>query len=169
MKNKVVVLLSLMAFLFSCSNHYGDAKSVEKDPVTKEQTIIFDKLIGLWKNEDGMSYEKWEKNEDGSYLSRGFQIKESDTVYTEQVLVHKEGGQWMSENTVIGQNNGEAIGFKITKLSVDEAHFSNPAHDFPTDIHYRLKDDNTINAYIAGPNQSGARDTIPFNFLRVAN
>jgi len=45
--------------------------------------------------------------------------------------------------------------------------FSNPAHDFPTDINYTVADANTLRAFIVGPNNKGGKDTIPFNYIRV--
>ncbi len=166
MNTKVILVLSALWLFSSCGNNTANKTF---DNSSQEHFKLFDKLIGLWKNEDGKSYERWTKNVDGSYLSLGFQVKDLDTVYTERVYVHYENGQLISENTVFEQNEGKAIKFTITKLTQDEVHFNNPTHDFPTDIHYFLANENTIHAFIAGPNQSGSRDTIPFNFIRVVN
>ncbi|MBK7871748.1 MAG: hypothetical protein IPJ74_14255 [Saprospiraceae bacterium] len=167
MNNRTILLFSVLGLLSACGNKATNATSDDASAETSEEMIVFDKLIGLWKNEDGKSYERWTKNADGSYLSTGFQVNDADTIYTERVHVHRENDQWISENTVSGQNEGTAVKFTVTKLTKDEAHFNNPAHDFPTDIHYHLADENTIQAFIAGPNQSGSHDTIPFNFIRV--
>lgn len=166
MNNKIIYLVLAMNLLTACGNQSSDNSSQNKK---EDQTLIFDNLVGLWKNEDGKSYERWTKNADGSYLSVGFQIKNGDTQYAERVHVHRENDKWVSENSVTGQNDGKAIKFMVTTLTREELHFSNPAHDFPTDIHYHLPDKNNIKAFIAGPNQSGGRDTIPFNFTRVVN
>lgn len=169
MNNKAIIFLSALGLLSACGNNATKTTSDNSSQEKLEQVILFDRLIGLWKNEDGKSYERWTKNVDGSYLSVGFQVKDADTVYAERVYVHRENGQWTSENTVLEQNEGKAVKFTVTKLTQDEAHFNNPTHDFPTDIHYYLADENTIHAFIAGPNQSGSRDTIPFNFMRIVN
>lgn len=168
--NKIaILLLSAMGLFSACGNNATKTTSDNLSQEKLEEVILFDRLIGLWKNEDEKSFERWTKNADGSYLSVGFQAKNADTVFTEHVYVHRENDQWISENTVSGQNEGKAIKFTVVKLSQDIAHFSNPTHDFPTDIYYHLADDNILRAFIAGPNPSGNRDTIPFNFMRVVN
>lgn len=174
MNNKGILLLSALGLLSACGNNAANTTSgnppQEVDTrLDTEQAMVFDRLVGLWKSEDGTSYERWRKNADGSYLAVGFQVNNADTVYSERVYIHRENGQWVSENTVPGQNEGKAIPFAVTKLTSDEVHFSNPAHDFPTDIHYHLSGDNAISAYITGPNQSGGFDTIPFDFVRAVD
>lgn len=169
MNIKVILLFSALGLFSACGNNANNKTSDNLSQEKLEELILFDRIIGLWKNEDGKSLERWTKNVDGSYLSVGFRVKDADTVYTERVYVHRENDQWISENTVLEQNDGKAVKFTVTKLTQNEAHFNNPTHDFPTDIHYNLADENTIKAFIAGPNQSGSRDTIPFNFMRVVN
>jgi hypothetical protein len=132
----------------------------------KPQILVFDKLIGTWKNEDGKSFERWTKNDNG-YKSVGFRLKGADTIYTEQVMVRNEDGKWISENTVVGQNEGKAVKFIASILTDNTVQFGNPAHDFPTDINYTVANANTLNAFIVGPNNKGGKDTIPFNFIRV--
>lgn len=157
-----------MGLFSACGNNATKTTSDNLSQEKLEEVILFDRLIGLWKTK---TKKLWalDKNADGSYLSVGFQVKNADTVFTEHVYVHRENGQWISENTVSGQNEGKAIKFTVVKLNQDIAHFSNPTHDFPTDIYYHLADDNILRAFIAGPNPSGNRDTIPFNFMRVVN
>ena len=174
---KIIPFVIALGLFSTCDNNPTDNAAseivlhdtVEQLDEKHEQIILFHRLLGVWKNEDGKSYERWTKNADGSYNSVGFQLKDKDTVFTERVYVHLENDQWVSENTVPDQNNGNAIKFKVTSLSENEAHFNNPTHDFPTDIHYSLSGNDTIQVYIAGPNQIGSFDTIPFNFIRIAN
>jgi hypothetical protein len=167
MKIKTIVVLSALGLSSACGSKEKPTSSEGALQKNLQQEIIFDRLLGLWKNEEGSGFERWTMNADGSYFSVGFRVKDADTLYTERVHVHQEGNQWVSENTVTGQNEGKAIKFAVSQLIRDEVHFSNPAHDFPTDIHYRLTDVNTITAYIAGPNETGGKDTIPFQFKRI--
>ncbi len=169
MNIKSILLFYALGLLTACDNNMSNTTSEKVAKEKIEKGIMFDRLVGVWKNEDGKSYERWIKNADGSYLSEGFQVKDGDTVYAERVYVYQENSHWFSENTVPTQNEGKAVKFKVTQLSQDEVHFNNPAHDFPTDIHYHLTGKNTIYAFIAGPNLSGSRDTISFNFIRVVN
>lgn len=169
MNYQIYILASAFAVLSACSTNTVDPVEDSTLPKTDEELILFDKMLGLWENEDGKSYERWSKLDDNTYLSVGFQVDGADTVYTERVEIHNKNGQWISENTVPGQNDGKAIEFRVTELTGNEVHFSNPAHDFPTDIHYHLTNEKTVNAFIAGPNQAGGVDTIPIHFTRVNN
>ncbi len=162
---KMIQLFAVLVVLAACKNNAQNQSTTTAS--APSQTLCFDRLLGLWQNVESKSYERWTKNGDGTYRSVGFKIVAMDTVYTERVDLRLVNGQWRSENTVVEQNEGKAVPFEVTKLTSDEVHFSNPKHDFPTDIHYRLADDNTIEAYIVGPNTTGGFDTIPFNFKRV--
>lgn len=133
----------------------------------KQQEIVFDKLVGLWKSKKGTSFEKWTKKDNGSYEAKSFRVRGTDTSWTEQVNIFKENDKWIYEVTVKGQNNGKAVKFTSAMLNDNSVLFSNPAHDFPTDIGYTVADDNTVNAFIVGPNKNGGKDTIPFSFTRV--
>jgi len=136
-------------------------------PACNPTPLVFDKLVGTWLLEDGKTFEQWTKNADGTYRSIVFSINGNDTTYIEKARTYKENENWVFENTVIRQNAGKAIKFTSSKLTDITIQFSNPAHDFPTDINYTLPDANTINAFIIGPNKNGGKDTIPYNYKRV--
>lgn len=135
-------------------------------PASQQQSV-FEKLTGTWQSEDGKSFERWTKNDDGTYQSDGFSVKENDTSWNEQANIYRENENWVFENTVKGQNDSKAIKFISSVLNENSVQFSNPAHDFPTDVNYTLVDDSTLKAFIAGPNNKGGKDTIPFNFTRI--
>ncbi len=166
----IVKAIAILLFIVIACN--GKEEKGADDLNTKEEknpstASVFDKLLGTWANENGKSFERWTKNEDGTYRSVVFIIKGNDTVYTDQIIVSRENDKWISENTVVGQNEGQAIKFKETLLTGNSIQFSNPAHDFPTDVNYTVMDANTVHAFIIGPNNKGGRDTIPFNYIRV--
>ncbi|HSU29257.1 MAG TPA: hypothetical protein VLJ68_12810 [Chitinophagaceae bacterium] len=145
----------------------GNLKGDGIAPASAATPTVFDKLLGTWASEDGKNFERWIKNEDGTFTSVVFHIKEKDTIYTDQTIVYREKGKWVSENTIAGQNEGQAVKFTEAILTENSIQFSNPAHDFPTDVNYKVRDANTVNAFIAGPNNKGGKDTIPFNYTRV--
>ena len=157
----------LIAITFACNNSCGSTTEKEDASVPPQQQLIFDKPTGTWQSEDGKSFERWTKNNDGSYRSVGFSIKGSDTSWNEQANIYRENGNWIFENTVKGQNDGKAVKFTSSFLNETCVQFSNPAHDFPTDINYTVADANTLRAFIVGPNNKGGKDTIPFNYIRV--
>ncbi|MFN2437875.1 MAG: hypothetical protein ABR503_01665 [Chitinophagaceae bacterium] len=126
---------------------------------------LFDKLVGTW--QDGKTFERWSKNANGTYTSVAFSVKNNDTSWNEQAAVYQENNKWIFENTVKGQNDGKAVKFTSTLLNDTAVRFSNPAHDFPTDVHYTVADANTVNAFIIGPNNKGGKDSFFFNYKRL--
>jgi len=129
--------------------------------------LVFDKLLGTWKAVDGKSFERWSKNPDGSYASASYSLSGADTSWNEMAKIFSENGNWIFENNVKGQNNGQSVRFTSTFLTDSIVQFSNPAHDFPTDVNYTVIDSNNLHAFIIGPNKNGGRDTIPFNYSRL--
>jgi hypothetical protein len=168
--------LKLMAAFFmafsitACNDQTNNKKettaATESTP-SPVMELVFDKLTGTWQSEDGKSFERWAKNDNGTFRSVAFSIKGRDTSWNEQALIYPEKDNWIFENTVKGQNDGKAVKFTSTLFTATSVQFSNPAHDFPTDINYTVPDANTVNAFIIGPNRNGGKDTIPFNYIRV--
>jgi hypothetical protein len=160
-------MVFLTGSIIACNNS-GSSTTVENDTSTPPmQQLVFDKLAGTWQSEDGKSFERWTKNDNGSYQSVGFSIKGSDTSWNEQANIYRDNENWIFENTVKAQNDGKAVKFTSSLLNENSVQFSNPAHDFPTDVNYSVADANTLKVFIIGPNPKGGKDTIPFNFTRV--
>jgi hypothetical protein len=171
---KLIFTCSIICILISCNNDTDktpDASENKKDSAnTNPQptgSLLFDKLVGLWQNEEDKSFERWTKNNDGTFTAAAFKVKGTDTSWTEQIRIYPEGSNWIYEPTVKDQNAGKAVKFTSSQLSDNNVQFSNPAHDFPTDINYTIANANTVNAFIVGPNAKGGKDTIPFNFTRI--
>ncbi|MEO5564250.1 MAG: DUF6265 family protein [Chitinophagaceae bacterium] len=169
--SKLITLFSLILMITGCNNAVvktqEETATKTNEATPPAQTTIFDQLIGTWLQDDGKSYEQWKKNDNGTYKYVAFTIKGTDTSWNELANVYPEKNQWVFENTVKGQNNGRAVKFTSIFSTEKSIQFSNPAHDFPTDINYTLRDENTINAFIVGPNSKGGKDTILFNSKRV--
>ena len=162
------IFLSLFAIGFTGCNNPETVPSTETNMSDQSpQHLIFDKLIGTWQSESGKSYERWTKNDDGTYQTAGFSVKGNDTSLNEQGSVYKENNSWVFKNSVSGQNDAKSVKFISSILNDSSVQFSNPAHDFPTDINYTLANDTTLRAFIVGPNNKGGKDTIPYNFTRV--
>ena len=166
---KAILGLSLLLFIASCNY---EMKKQEKSaqaatPGSEYKQLVFDKLVGLWKNPEANNFEQWIKNSDGTYQSKGFSVKGTDTSWNEHASIFPENNNWVFENTVKGQNDGKGVKFTSTIFNDKTVQFSNPQHDFPTDINYTVADANTVNAFIIGPNKNGGKDTIPYNFIRI--
>lgn len=158
-----LIISFALVSIIACNNE----STVKPEAPEAAKEIVFDKLVGLWQGTGGANFEQWTKNEDGTYRSVGFSIKGTDTSWNEQATIYPENDKWVFENSVKGQNNGKAVKFISSSINANSVQFSNPAHDFPTDINYTIPDVNTIHAFIVGPGSTGGKDTIPFNFTRL--
>jgi hypothetical protein len=166
---KPAIAIAIMTIV-SCNDQTkpGETVANEKTGTVATGQPVFDKLTGTWKSADGKSFERWTKLKNGNYTSVAFSVKGNDTSWNEHASIYPENGQWVFENTVRNQNEGKSVKFISSILNDNAVQFSNPAHDFPTDVHYTVADANTVNAFIIGPNSKGGKDTIPFNYTREA-
>ncbi len=160
-------ILLLTLIIIACNSSDNSIPTENETTAPPLQQTVFDKLSGTWQSEDGKSFERWTKNDNGSYRSVGYTIKGSDTSWNELANIYRENDSWVFENTVNSQNEGKAVKFTSSILNESSVQFSNPAHDFPTDINYTVSDVNSVNTFIIGPNNKGGKDTTYFNFKRV--
>lgn len=165
---RAIIVIVLASAFFGYNDSAGNTIIADDSDKSPLQQTLFDKFTGTWQNTNGKSFERWTRNSDGTYRAVGFSLKAGDTSWNEQASIYKENGRWVFENTVKNQNEGKAIKFVASSISEDQVQFSNPAHDFPTDINYKLTGANTLDAFIVGPNNSGGKDTIPFHFKKIA-
>ena len=163
----IIFVFSLLIVACNNNKETREATTTDSIAVPARGKIIFDRLVGNWQNTDGKSFERWIKNADGSFNAAAYSIRGSDTVWSERASIYKVNSNWIFENLVTGQNEGKAVKFTSTLLSDTSVQFSNPAHDFPTDINYSVTSDTTVHAFIIGPNQKGGKDTIPFDFRKI--
>ena len=162
-------LLSAL-LLSSCNNEEPSVpaeKVSPKNSLPPVKELVFKKLVGTWKSIESDNFERWTENPDGTYHAVAFSVKAKDTSWNEDARIYPQGDNWIFENKVKNQNNGQTVAFTSTILAEDQVQFSNPQHDFPTDVNYRFVNPNKLNAFIVGPNEKGGKDTIPFAFKRV--
>ena len=160
-----ILILGTAFSLFSCKGELPE----EQLPTEKNtaKPFVLDQLVGTWKSEEGKSFERWEKREDGTYSSDVYILRGKDTVFIENATVFEEGGKWIFKNKVHGQNDEKTVRFTSVISGEKTIQFSNPQHDFPHTINYTLSDAKTLNAFIVGKNEKGETDTIPFNYTRL--
>jgi hypothetical protein len=169
---KQVIVFIFLFTLVACNNKSNcenpeDSTGKEEISSIANRQLVFDKLLGTWIADDGKTFERWMKNENGTYRHLAFIIKSKDTSWNEEANVYPENGHWIFENRVKNQNQGKAVKFTSSSFTPTNIQFSNPEHDFPTDINYTVSGPDTVNAFIIGPDNNGGKDTIPFNYIRV--
>ena len=155
----------LVLFLFACKTK--EDVCVEM-PFKNSSISVLDKLVGTWKNDDGIHFERWKKIDSTHFLSDVYTLKGADTTFLEKATVTFLKQHWIFENWVKGQNNEKHVVFKAKYLNTNHIAFLNPLHDFPTEIHYLLRSDSLLGAFIVGKSERNKLDTIRFNYERIA-
>ncbi len=169
-QRKGIFRIAMIQFLFivitGCNTSLNKNVSDQEDSIYLPPTL-FEKLTGTWQVEKRNHFEQWSKKSDGTYECKGFKVVGKDTSFYEKATIYPDRSNWVFENTVNDQNEGRPVKFISTFLTPSIVHFSNPEHDFPTDIQYEMTGDNTLKAFISGPGKNNLQDTIYFYFKRV--
>jgi hypothetical protein len=132
-----------------------------------EESKVFDlgRLVGRWESTDARTQqiEEWAVDQGKDLRGKGFVMEGADTSYIEFLSIKFEGNTPVYSAQVSNQNKGDVIPFRMSAQSKDVIEFSNPEHDFPQKIVYRLQNDSMLQAYIEGPrNNSTTRVTFDF-------
>ncbi len=117
-------------------------------------------LQGTWamNGNRGMLYENWRLQNDSTLLGKSFKIAPAgDTLVLEEVTLAQRQQAIFYMPNVRGQNNGEAITFKLVSTTNDTYIFDNPAHDFPQRIIYELPKNDKLHAWIEGMDKGSYR------------
>ncbi|MCV9930850.1 DUF6265 family protein [Flavobacterium sp. LS1R47] len=142
MFQKITLILLLLAIV-SCKK----TETPEKDKIKAA-----DWLIGKWENvtPQGTLTETWNKVNDSTFQGSSFFIKGKDTIHFESIKLQQNGEILTYNATVKGQNNDEAVAFKLTNSTEKGLVFENPKHDYPQKISYTKDANNTLTAEISG-------------------
>lgn len=126
-----------------------------------------DWLTGKWKRErkNGVIYEEWMKEDDKlvgkSYSEKGNEIQISETLELSQM-----DGETFYTPTVLNQNDGNPIPFKLLGAFENRFIFLNSEHDFPQKIVYRKIGNDSLKVTISGPSDEEWQK-IDFNFEKI--
>jgi len=107
------------------------------------QTTFPSFLEGTWKMENREVYEHWDKLNAHSLKGFSYEISEGKMNITEYLDIAEEKGKINYTATVIGQNNGKRVDFRLIR-SDSVFVFSNPGHDFPKKIIYNKRSGSEI-------------------------
>jgi len=131
----------------------------------KGELQFFDKIIGEWQLFDQPVIEKWEYT-DGMYQSQVLVISDTDTTVSEEIRILEKDGEYFYETTVLDQNEGESVLFKLIESSDKKVVFENLEHDFPQRIIYKMENENSLNASIEGK-VNGKNKFIQFEYTNI--
>jgi hypothetical protein len=112
----------------------------------------FKKLQGTWTSSDrsGEFIERWSTIEDTLMEGISVMILKGDTVFSEEMKLKTENDSVYYCPIVSGENNGKAIRFKLISKSLTKWVFENKTHDFPQQIIYQFKGNDSLIAIAQG-------------------
>ena len=111
-------------------------------------------LIGTWKIEGKESYESWEKSKD-RLTGQSYKIKNGQKVISENIELKMVENQIIYTPTVLDQNDGKGIPFKLKLFQHNLFSFENPDHDFPKKVQYKILNNDELYVSVLGENDKG--------------
>ena len=127
-----------------------------------------DWVLGKWQVNDSNSYEEWVKVNDDLFQGKGYQVRESGIVPSETIEITRTNDEIFYIPTVMDQNGGRPVEFRLVSYTATEVTFENKIHDFPQRIIYVKNGDSQIDARIEGE-QNGQFSRIDFQLKRVSS
>ncbi|HTG56043.1 MAG TPA: DUF6265 family protein, partial [Niabella sp.] len=98
----------------------------------------------------GKATETWHKENDSTYKAESFIVSQKDTIFYEQVKLEQRNNDIYYIAKTKGQNDNEAVSFKLRSKNAEALIFENPQHDFPTKIAYTKIGSDSLYAEISG-------------------
>ncbi len=118
------------------------------------QSDFPDFLKGTWKMENKENYEHWDKLNDEKLKGFSYKLKEGKMFVSEYLEITQKSNEIIYNATVINQNKGQGIDFKLVKTDSTFI-FENPNHDFPKQIIYKKLSENELFVQVTDGMQKG--------------
>lgn len=127
-------------------------------------------IVGNWENKtsNGKSIESWQNLNDSTLVGKSMLIKDKDSILLENILIIQRNKELYYIPSVVNQNEGKPIEFKLTQALNNMLIFENPAHDFPQKIVYKKISGDSIVAEVSGIS-SGKERSIKFPMKKIKN
>ena len=118
----------------------------------KNNLSDFKRLEGTWISSDrsGEFIERWSTIEETSMEGISYMVLKGDTIFSEEMKLIIDHDSVYYCPLVTGENNGKAIRFKLTSKSETKWVFENKTHDFPQQIIYQFKGNDSLIAIVQG-------------------
>lgn len=104
-------------------------------------------LHGTWKLENKDTYEHWDIMNENTLKGLSYKTNQGKFIVTEYLEINKTEEGIVYTATVLNQNRGEGIDFKLER-SDSIFSFENKDHDFPKFIQYTQVSENSIKVKI---------------------
>jgi uncharacterized protein YciI len=122
--------------------------------IASAQSALPDFLLGTWKRDNKEIYEHWDKLNENTLKGFSYKIKEGQMVLSEYLDISRTKNEVVYTASVIGQNDGKSIGFKLVKTDSSFV-FENFNHDFPKRIVYQKLTDTEVFVQASDGKQNG--------------
>ena len=111
-------------------------------------------LEGTWKVENKEIFEHWDKLNENSLKGFSYTTKSGEVLVSEYLEISKAEKDIIYTATVLNQNQGRGVSFKLNKVG-DTYAFENPKHDFPQRITYNKISDSEVFVDVSDGKQKG--------------
>jgi uncharacterized protein YciI len=119
------------------------------------QSTLPDFLQGTWKMENRDIYEHWDRLNENNLKGFSYKIENGQMVISEYLDISHSEKETIYTATVLGQNQGKGIEFKLAATDNSTFVFENPGHDFPKKIVYQELADTLIFVQVLGGENKG--------------
>lgn len=111
-------------------------------------------LEGTWKIENKDLFEHWDLLNEHSLMGFSYGLQEGEVKVSEYLSLDKKGNEIYYTATVLGQNRGQGIPFKLIRS--DSVYlFENPDHDFPKQIVYQKMSETEVWVSVSDGDEKG--------------
>jgi len=148
---KLTMLIFLSVIITSCAF----------EPNTINYPKEIHEIVGIWKLENSQNFEIWHFN-DSFFIGRVIKIEKTDTTVLENLRIFNNKTDIFYEATVLAQNNGLPVKFKLIRLEQNKFTFENKKHDFPKKIIYTFPDQKSLKVNVSGNDKK-----ITFRFQKL--
>jgi hypothetical protein len=147
--------LLFLLILFSCAN--------EK----QEEFEQFSRLEGSWQMKKGSTEfkESWKRVNDTLFEGSSKMTLDGKTLFSEDLHLVLTNDSIYYIPTVSNQNNQEEVRFALKSATKDKWVFANKTHDFPQEIVYVFKGNDSLIATVQGM-ENGRSQKIDFHLKR---
>lgn len=109
-------------------------------------------ILGEWIQTDSIIrfHEKWELTPENTFEGFGYLMADADTIFAEDLQIKISGSDIYYIPTIMNQNDGKEVLFRLDSLGDNIMVFVNPQHDFPSKIVYSHPTTDSLHAWIEG-------------------
>lgn len=139
-KLQTFILVVFLASVYSCAQ--------------SSQLKKVDFLVGTWKVEGRENYESWKK-EGAKLVGESYKMTEGKKRVSETLEIKFTEGKIVYTATVLNQNQGRGIPFKLNEKVKELFSFENLQHDFPNKIQYKILSKTELQVSVLGKDGKG--------------